>query len=91
MDGWLARDPLARIRKHLIARGLLDEPAVAALEAEAEAEAAALRQRMNAGIAHDPADLFRHVYAEQTPDLRWQQQELSAELAAAADDPEVAR
>ena len=91
VDGWLARDPLARIRKHLIARGLLDEPAVAALEAEAEAEAAALRQRVNADIAHDPADLFRHVYAEQTPDLRWQQQELSAELAAAADDPEAAR
>jgi pyruvate dehydrogenase E1 component alpha subunit len=91
VDGWLARDPLARLRKHLIARGLLDEPAVAALEAEADAEAAALRQRVNAGIAHDPADLFRHVYAEQTPDLRWQQQELSAELAAAADDPEVTR
>ncbi len=91
VDGWLARDPLARLRKHLIARGLLDEPAVAALEAEAEAEAAVLRQRVNAGIAHDPADLFRHVYAEPTPDLRWQQQELSAELAAAADDPEVAR
>jgi pyruvate dehydrogenase E1 component alpha subunit len=91
VDGWLARDPLARLRKHLIARGLLDEPAVAALEAEAEAEAAALRQRVNADIAHDPADLFRYVYAEQTPDLRWQQQELSAELAAAVDDPEVAR
>ena len=91
VDGWLARDPLARLRKHLTARGLLDEPAVAALEAEAEAEAAALRQRVNTDIAHDPADLFRHVYAEQTPDLRWQQQELSAELAAAADDPEVAR
>ena len=91
VDGWLARDPLARIRKHLTARGLLDEPAIAALEAEAEAEAAALRQRVNAGTAQDPADLFRHVYAEQTPDLRRQQQELSAELAAAADDPEVAR
>ena len=91
VDGWLARDPVARLRKHLIAHGLLDEPAVAALEAEAEAEAAALRQRVNADIAHDPADLFRHVYAEQTPDLRWQQQELSAELAAAADDPEAAR
>jgi 2-oxoisovalerate dehydrogenase E1 component subunit alpha len=91
VDEWRDRDPLARIRKHLIARSLLDEPAVAALEAEAEAEAAALRQRANAGIARDPADLFRHVYAEQTPDLRWQQQELSAELAAAADDPEDAR
>jgi pyruvate dehydrogenase E1 component alpha subunit len=91
VDGWLARDPLARIRQHLLARGLLDEPAIAALDAEAEAEAAALRQRMNADRGHDPADLFRHVYAEPTPHLRGQQQELSAELAAAADDPEVSR
>jgi len=89
VEGWLARDPLARIRQHLLARGLLDEPAVAALEAEAEAEAAALRQRMSADSGHDPADLFRHVYAEQTPALRGQLRELSAELAAAADDPEV--
>ena len=85
VDRWLARDPLARIRQHLLARGLLDEPAVAALDAEAEAEAAALRQRLNTDSAGDPADLFRHVYAEQTPALRWQQQELAAELAAAAD------
>jgi 2-oxoisovalerate dehydrogenase E1 component alpha subunit len=88
---WLARDPLVRIRQHLLGRGLLDELAVAALEAEAEAEATALRQRMNTRTEHDPADLFRHVYAEQTPALRWQQQELAAELAAAADDPEVSR
>jgi pyruvate dehydrogenase E1 component alpha subunit len=91
VEGWLARDPLARIRQHLLARGLLDEPAVAALDAEAEAEAAALRQRMNTDTGHDPADLFRHVYAEQTPALRWQQQELSAELAAAAADAEEVR
>ena len=91
VDRWLARDPLTRIRQHLLARGLLDEPAVAALDAEAEAEAAALRRRLNTDSVHDPADLFRHVYAEPTPDLRRQQQELSAELAAAADDPEVSR
>ena len=91
VDRWLARDPLARIRQHLLARGLLDEPAVAALDAEAEAEAAALRQRLNVDSVHDPADLFRHVYAEPTPALRRQQQELSAELAAAADDPEASR
>jgi pyruvate dehydrogenase E1 component alpha subunit len=91
VEEWLARDPLTRIRQHLAARGLLDEPAVSVLEAEAEAEAAALRQRMNTGTAGDPADLFRHVYAEQTPALHWQQQELSAELSAAADDAEETR
>jgi pyruvate dehydrogenase E1 component alpha subunit len=86
VKGWLARDPLARLRRHLIRRGLLDESAVAALDAEAEAEAAALRRRMNADTVHDPADLFQHVYAGQTPDLRRQQQELTRELAAAAAD-----
>jgi len=91
VEEWLARDPLARIRQHLLGRGLLDEPAIAALEAEADAEAAALRHRMNTDTEHDPAELFRHVYAEQTPALHWQLQELSAELAAAADDPEVSR
>ena len=83
VQGWLARDPLARIRQHLITRGLLDEAAVASLDAEAEVEAAALRQRMNTGTVHDPADLFRHVYAEQTPALHRQQQQLSWEIAAA--------
>jgi 2-oxoisovalerate dehydrogenase E1 component subunit alpha len=91
VDRWLARDPLTRIRQHLLARGLLDEPAVAALDAEAEAEAAALRQRVNTDSVHDPADLFRHVYAEPTPALRRQQKELFAELAAAADDTEASR
>ena len=91
VDRWLARDPLARIRQHLLARGLLDEPAIVALDAEAEAEAAALRQRLNVDSGQDPADLFRHVYAEPTPALRRQQQELSAELAAAADEPEASR
>jgi 2-oxoisovalerate dehydrogenase E1 component alpha subunit len=91
VDRWLARDPLTRIRQHLLARGLLDEPAVAARAAAAAPAAAALRQRLNADSVHDPADLFRYVYAEQTPALRSQQQELSAELAADADDPEVSR
>jgi pyruvate dehydrogenase E1 component alpha subunit len=82
-EEWLARDPLARLRQHLTGRGLLDEAAVTALEAEAETEAAALRQRMNTDSERDPAGLFRHVYARPTADLRRQQQELDGELAAA--------
>src|ERR1700683_895329 len=45
--GWLARDPVTRLREYLRDRGLLDEAAIAAADAEAEAEAAALRQRMS--------------------------------------------
>ena len=79
---WVARDPLIRIRRYLTARGLLGERAVAALDAEAETVAAALRERMNAETAQDPAELFRHVYAEPTPTLRAQEAQLAWELAA---------
>jgi 2-oxoisovalerate dehydrogenase E1 component alpha subunit len=81
VDGWLARDPVTRLREHLGRRGLFDEAADASLDAQAEAAAAALRQRMHADTSRDPADLFRYVYAEQTPALRRQQDELAAELA----------
>jgi pyruvate dehydrogenase E1 component alpha subunit len=83
VDRWLARDPLTRLRQYLSGRGLLDESAVAALDVAAEADSAALRQQMNTDTVHDPADLFRHVYAEQTPALHWQQRELAWELAQA--------
>jgi 2-oxoisovalerate dehydrogenase E1 component alpha subunit len=81
VDSWLTRDPVTRLREYLGRRGLLDQSAIAALEAQAEAAAAALRQRMNTTTRADPADLFRYVYAEQTPALRRQQRELAAELA----------
>ncbi len=86
VEGWLARDPVSRIRRYLLSRGLLDEAAVSGLDAEAEAEAATLRQRMNTATEPDPAGLFRHVYAEQTPALHWQQQELFWELAAVEEE-----
>jgi 2-oxoisovalerate dehydrogenase E1 component alpha subunit len=82
---WLARDPLTRIRQHLANRGLLDEAAISALDAEAEAQADELRRQMNTDTAGDPADLFRYVYAEPTPQLRRQQQELATELAELAE------
>jgi pyruvate dehydrogenase E1 component alpha subunit len=87
VDSWLARDPVTRLKEHLRHRGLLSEAAAAALEAQAEAEAATLRQRMNTDTRHDPADLFRYVYAEQTPELRRQQHELEADLAGYAEAP----
>jgi pyruvate dehydrogenase E1 component alpha subunit len=91
VDAWLARDPVTRLRRYLLARGLLNETAIAGLDADAEAGAAALRQRMNTGPEPDPAGLFRHVYAEPTPALRGQQQELFWELAQAEDAAEEER
>jgi pyruvate dehydrogenase E1 component alpha subunit len=80
---WLARDPVARLERYLRVAGMLDDEAVAHLAAEAERLAADVRERMNADVAIEPAELFEHVYAEPTAALREQRSALLAELAGA--------
>ena len=91
VQAWLHRDPVARIRQYLLDQELVDAAALSALDAEAEAQAGDLRDRMNADTALDPADLFRFVYAEPTPALRREQQQLAAELEELTDEPGEAR
>jgi 2-oxoisovalerate dehydrogenase E1 component alpha subunit len=80
VQAWLARDPVSRLRAHLTERGLLDDDAVAAIESAAEDRAGELRRRMNVDSELDPADLFRYVYAAQTPALARQARELAEEI-----------
>ena len=80
VEQWLARDPIARLKQYLTDRGLLDDARQQEIDARAEAEAATLRERMNVDTELDPAELFRHVYAEPTAALRQQAAELTAEL-----------
>ncbi|MGA6164859.1 pyruvate dehydrogenase (acetyl-transferring) E1 component subunit alpha [Amycolatopsis magusensis] len=77
---WLGRDPLDRIEAYLRSRGLLDDTRRDAVLAEAEAFASKVRDGMNAEVEADPADLFRHVYAEPTPALREQAAQFAEEL-----------
>ncbi|MET7752459.1 pyruvate dehydrogenase (acetyl-transferring) E1 component subunit alpha [Micromonospora sp. NPDC005367] len=83
VDAWRDRDPIARLEKYLRDRGELDDDAVAAVAAEAEAYAADVRERMNAQPTVDPLSLFDHVYAQPTPQLIEQREQIRAELAAA--------
>jgi len=83
VQAWLARDPVLRLENYLRTAGLLDDAALAAIEAEAEQLAADLRDRMNAEPGCDPAELFRHVYAQPTAALAAQHRALAAELAEA--------
>ncbi|WP_405735715.1 pyruvate dehydrogenase (acetyl-transferring) E1 component subunit alpha [Streptomyces sp. NBC_01537] len=85
VERWRAADPLARLEAHLRARGELGDEDVAVAHAEAEALAADLRDRMNAERSADPMELFDHVYAEPTPQLREQRELLAAELKAQED------
>lgn len=82
VEAWREHDPIRLLETELTGRGLLDEDAVRAAAEAAEAMAARLRERMNADPVLNPMDLFEHVYAEQTGQLREQAAQLRAELDA---------
>jgi pyruvate dehydrogenase E1 component alpha subunit len=89
VEAWRGRDPIARLEAYLRGAGVLDDAAVAAVHAEAEALAADLRTRMAVEPQVDPLDLFDHVYAEPTPQLVEQREQVRAELAAEDEGGEV--
>ncbi|MEU3511525.1 pyruvate dehydrogenase (acetyl-transferring) E1 component subunit alpha [Streptomyces longwoodensis] len=82
VEAWRDHDPILLLERELTGRGLLDEDGVDAARQDAETFAAALRERMNQDPSLDPMDLFDHVYAEPTPQLREQRALLTAELEA---------
>lgn len=89
VETWRAHDPITLLEQELTGRGLLDDEGIRAARDAAETMAADLRARMNADPVLDPMDLFAHVYAEPTPQLREQEAQLRAELAAEA-EPDTA-
>ncbi len=80
---WLERDPITRVEAYLRAGGHLDDAAVDAIRGEAEELAAAVRAELATDPPVDPRELFAHVFAAPTPQLREQRAQLDAELAAA--------
>ncbi|SED98595.1 pyruvate dehydrogenase E1 component alpha subunit [Streptomyces sp. 3213] len=82
VEAWRAHDPIALLEHELTGRGLIDEAGIQAARDAAEAMAAELRAHMNQDPVLDPMDLFADVYAEPTPQLREQRDQLAAELAA---------
>jgi len=77
---WRERDPIERLTRHLVNRALVDEAELDLWNAQAEAAANELRATLAADPNLDPADLFAHVYAEATPALRHQSEQV-AQLA----------
>jgi 2-oxoisovalerate dehydrogenase E1 component alpha subunit len=80
VSAWLERDPIARLAAYLKAKNLLDDAAAGRLATEAEQLAGELRDRMNADVSVDPAELFEHVYAQPTAALERQRAALLADL-----------
>jgi pyruvate dehydrogenase E1 component alpha subunit len=82
VEYWKVRDPLARLETYLKAAGLLTDEVVAEADQAAEELAGAMRTRLGEEPEVDHRDLFRHVYAEPTPQLREQAAALQAEIDA---------
>jgi pyruvate dehydrogenase E1 component alpha subunit len=76
VDRWTRRDPLLRLRRHLVASGLVDDAGDTALEAELNAEIAAAVTEVEALGAPERETLFDDVYAE----LPWHLRDQRAEL-----------
>jgi pyruvate dehydrogenase E1 component alpha subunit len=80
VERWSRADPIVRLETHLTAEGLLGQEEIDSAAERAERFAADLRARMNQDTASDPLELFDHVFAEPTPQLREQRAQLAAEL-----------
>lgn len=76
VDMWAQRDPIARLRRHLVQRGLLDEAEEAAMEEGLMAEISAAIQEVEALGPPARETLFDDVYAE----LPWHLAEQRAEV-----------
>ncbi|SEF13162.1 thiamine pyrophosphate-dependent dehydrogenase E1 component subunit alpha [Jiangella alba] len=81
VETWKRRDPIARLEAHLRSAGELTDDDVSAAREAAEAFAGEVRTRLAGEATGDPADLFAHVYASPTPQLKEQATWLAEELA----------
>ncbi|TCM51446.1 pyruvate dehydrogenase (acetyl-transferring) E1 component subunit alpha [Kribbella sp. VKM Ac-2568] len=78
---WLERDPIKRLDAYLTEQGLLEEAHRAEATAAADKIAADLRDGLMQDVSPDPAELFQHLYAVQTPQLKEQAAFLQDEIA----------
>lgn len=79
---WADRDPVERFTRFLRLSGVLDDSEQQRAEAAAASLAEDLRARVDLPPEFTPAELFVHVYAEPTPQLREQAAYLEAQLQA---------
>ncbi len=81
LDEWAARDPIARYRSHLRRDGVLTERVEQRIAARSERLSAELRDAVVDAPDPDVGELFDTVYAEITPVLSAQREQLLAEMA----------
>ena len=78
---WRQRDPIERLARYMRANGLLDDAGEAEVLAEAARQVAEAVAEFEALAPPGPEEIFAHVFAEKTPQLREQEAELLSRLA----------
>jgi pyruvate dehydrogenase E1 component alpha subunit len=82
---WVAKDPITRLEAYLRSTGALTDELLAEFTADADRLAAHTRDGLNLDVTPDYEDLFAHVYAEPTPQLREQAAVVADELSREGD------
>ncbi len=84
VEVWKQRDPIIRFQKYLFEKGILTEEKIAAIESTVldEIQSAVDRAEEQIKTLGNPADMFEHHYAEMSPSLKAQKEELLGEMAA---------
>lgn len=77
---WQARDPIARLRRYLDARGLWDDARETQLAEQVHAWVDEQVRALEAMPPQSPEDLFTHMYGETPPHLREQMAALVEEV-----------
>jgi pyruvate dehydrogenase E1 component alpha subunit len=67
VDVWKERDPIVRLRTHLVANGMADEDFFDAVDREADELAVHVREGCLALPDPQPLDMFEHVYVDDHP------------------------
>lgn len=82
---WRERDPLVRLSRYMKRVGLLDDEREQAMARQAEEKVAKWVAEFEALPAPSPEEIFRHMFAEPTPPLMRQRDELLQEIAEGGD------
>src|SRR6059036_3263321 len=80
VEHWKLKDPIARLEVYLRRNGLVDDDFVGGVKQEADELGHHLREGCKALPDPQPLDLFAHVYAEETDELRHQRESYAAYL-----------
>ena len=86
MEAWKLKDPIERLRVHLVREEIADQDFFDEVSAESDELAARFRDFCFNMPTPPPERIFSEVYAEETPQLAQQREEYLRYLAGFADD-----